>query len=837
MPGLLLPVMPGQSIFERQPDSPDLERCCRQALAGATVVVAIEWEGTIFELRCSPLYDPCGTITGAVTIITNISERQRAAEALVESEHSFRALFEASPDAIFVEDLEGYVLDVNPAACHLHGLSREKLVGKHVRELVPAEYRDHVMTDFQRMTSGETLYLQSSSTRADGVTIPVEIKVNPIAYRGTPAIILHVRDISERRQAEEALRRSEATNRALLNAIPDLMFQIHQDGTFLDVKLAEDAKHSIPIAEILGANVYDMFSAELAYQAMYHVHEALRTGEIQIFEYRFPQRLGEYLVTTGMLTAGQLKTMLGEQSRRSSAGEAILLGELLIQKGYLTEELLRTVLEQQRLNGNSRDYEARLVVSGEDQVLMMVRDITDQKLAEKSRLVQSERIRSLYEASLVSGMTFEQQVEAILKTGCRLLEMDLGLVGVERQPAGLQPLHSFAAAGATDEELAGILPRYDSLYQQTLTSAQPITMTAGQHTVAHNHIPTAAQTNAYIGTAISLNGQPFGLMCFLSLSTRHQPFQETDKDLMQLMGRWVSVVLERKQSEEDLYRAKEAAEAANRAKSAFLGNISHELRTPLNAIIGYSDILRDDLRHIPPEEAISDLERIYDAGKHLLAMINDILDISRIEAGRMELYLEEFPLISLVEHIVATARSLMQQNNNTLHLSISDDLSSTTMYADLPKIRYILLNLLSNAARFTSHGTVTLSIERIQLERDRLVIVGADGQVTFCPRPARLAAATPHWVRFCVRDSGIGMTPEQLKYLFQPFVQGDNSSTRKYGGTGLGLAISHRFSQMMGGDITVESVPQQGSTFTVYLPLVVNDHLSSGHPSLEAVVA
>ena len=249
-------------------------------------------------------------------------------------------------------------------------------------------------------------------------------------------------------------------------------------------------------------------------------------------------------------------------------------------------------------------------------------------------------------------------------------------------------------------------------------------------------------------------------------------------------------IAERKRAEIALQEALHKAESASRAKSTFLANMSHELRTPLNAIIGYSEMLQEEALESGLEEIIPDTQKIYNAGKHLLTLINDILDLSKIEAGRMELYLEKFDLANLIEEVVATLHPLVEKNHNQLQVSCSGNLG--VMYADLTKVRQILFNLLSNALKFTEGGTVLL---------------GA----------TRESAGGRDWVYLEVSDTGIGMSAEQQQGLFQPFIQGDASTTRKYGGTGLGLAISRLFCQMMGGDITVESQLGVGSTFTVQL--------------------
>jgi PAS domain S-box-containing protein len=249
-----------------------------------------------------------------------------------------------------------------------------------------------------------------------------------------------------------------------------------------------------------------------------------------------------------------------------------------------------------------------------------------------------------------------------------------------------------------------------------------------------------------------------------------------------------------KRAEEELLRAKDAAEAASLSKSQFLANMSHELRTPLNAIIGYSEILQDQARESGQDDAIADLEKIHAAGRHLQSLIDHILDLSKIEAGKMELLLETFDVAQLVGEVTTTLQKLVEQNGNTLQVHCGAEVGY--MRADMTKVRQVLFNLLSNAGKFTENGAVRVETMRVSDGgRDRICIA--------------------------VHDTGIGMTEAQIARLFEDFTQVDASTTRKYGGTGLGLAISRRFCEMMGGSIDVDSELGRGSTFRIELPAKV----------------
>jgi PAS domain S-box-containing protein len=439
------------------------------------------------------------------------------------------------------------------------------------------------------------------------------------------------------------------------------------------------------------------------------------------------------------------------------------------------EQEARQVMQQLRASGQVKSYETVLLAQdgrwveincsiallrdANDVIIGTVgifKDINERKRAERALQASEEKYRHIINAAADAIISIDEH----------------GRVNEFNHAA--ERIFGFSKSEMIDKPLMAIIPerfraRHSAGLQCYFSTAQP--NLASWHNI---EFPGLTKDGKEIPLEISFSLMEAGEKKYITAVLRD--------------------IRERKRAQEELHLAKETAEEANRAKSAFLANMSHELRTPLNAIIGYSEMLHEEAEDLGQTDFVPDLLKIQTAGKHLLSLIDDILDLSKIEAGKMELSLETFDVASMIRDAVTTIQPLAEKNHNALAIEIDEPLGA--MRADLTKVRQSLLNLLSNACKFTVQGTIVLNARRE-------TVYNTD------------------WLTIDVTDTGIGMTPEQVEKLFQPFTQADATTAGTYGGTGLGLAISQRFCRMMGGDIEVESVLDEGSTFSIRLPAIV----------------
>ena len=406
---------------------------------------------------------------------------------------------------------------------------------------------------------------------------------------------------------------------------------------------------------------------------------------------------------------------------------------------------------------------------------------------------QSARLRLLYKVSSMSGVNLYEQIDEMLKLGCQILNLDCGRVIKVDAEANTATLLNVAGPDTYNQTPGAMYYLSESLCSITCKRENPFAFTGVGSTnlPEHDNLLRSVKVGAYLGSPINVNGKSYGTVNFSARANRDAPFSDADKDIINLIGNWISVALERQLHQQELKEAKETAESASKTKSAFLANMSHELRTPLNAIIGYSEILSEDAADTGDSTALGDLNKIKNSGQHLLSLINDVLDLSKIEAGKMEFMFENVEVKSVVEELLETIKPSLAENDNEIVSNFDSRVSEVR--ADNMRFKQVILNLLSNANKFTTNGKITVNVNLV--DRD-----------------------SRNHVSISITDTGIGMAPEQLDRVFEAFSQADSNISKKYGGTGLGLAITRRICTLMDGDINVESVKGAGSTFTVSFP-------------------
>jgi signal transduction histidine kinase len=396
---------------------------------------------------------------------------------------------------------------------------------------------------------------------------------------------------------------------------------------------------------------------------------------------------------------------------------------------------------------------------------------------------------------VISRSTFDLQtvLKALVESAARLCDAEMGAIMRPRGSA-----FDFAANYGFSQEMTTLLAIQPvptgrgTLAGRTAYEGRPVhipdVLTDPEYTYAEGQ--RVAGYRSMLGVPLLRDGTSVGVVILVRKVAR--PFTEKQIKLVTTFADQAVIAIETVRLFEEIQDKSRQLAEASQHKSQFLANMSHELRTPLNAIIGVTEMLREDAEAL--KQDIEPLDRVLGAGRHLLALINDILDLSKIEAGRMELHLESFRLAPLIDDVAKTIEPMATKNGNRIVVDCPTDLG--TIHADQTRFRQSLLNLASNANKFTEKGTIAIAAHQGQEN-------GSD------------------WITFAVTDTGIGMTPEQMGKLFHKFSQASSTTASKYGGTGLGLAISRRFCQMMGGDITVASEPGYGSTFTIWLPRIV----------------
>jgi len=654
---------------------------------------------------------------GYCTDITDLKqareERKRAEQEQQRMAHYNRLLLDSTDEGLYSMDMQGNCTFVNRAAAALLGYTPEELLGQNAHALMHYKHADgspyptEQCPIYRAFRTGQGIRHINDDVfwRRDGTSFPVEYSSLPMTEDGTvDGAVVTFSDITARKRAEDAVRRSEERLRSLVQNAPDGISIIGPDGAFTYLSNA--------IERILGYRAADLVGRP-ALEAM-----PIHPDDLPAVQSAFADLLAE----PGGQRAIEVRIRHADGSWRTieSTG-ANLLGDPAVE-------------------GIVNNY----------------RDITERRRMEEEARESEEQFRTL--ADSIPQLAWMAGADGSIYWYNQRWYDYTGTTQEEMLGWGWRTVHH-------PDQVEGVVERF----QRAVASGDPW----------EDIFPLRGRDGAY--------------RSFLS---RAVPIRDAGGRIVRWFGTNTDVE-EQRLAEEELQLTKEAAEEANQAKSLFLANMSHELRTPLNAVIGYSEMLQEEAEDAGAGDLVPDIEKIHTAGKALLSLVNDVLDLSKIEAGKMELYLETFDVTPTIEDVITTVEPLIDKKGNTLNAHVASNVG--VMRADLTKVRQSLFNLLSNAAKFTEQGTITLSATREAMD-------GRD------------------WLRFRVSDSGIGMTAEQMGKLFQPFTQADASTTRKFGGTGLGLTITRRLCQMMGGDIALESTPGQGSTFTITLPANVAEH-------------
>ncbi len=708
---------------------------------------------------------------------TNSTLENRVAERTAElkaAEAELRALFAAMTELIIVVDASGRYLKVAPTNLSLLYKPTEELVGKTVGEVVGQTAADRLLDCIREaLDTKQTVSVEYNLT-VENREVFFAASISPLSE---DSVIWVARDITEHKRTESArlVRQKQllAQNTVLVElARNKALYRGDLKAALREITAA--AAHTLE-AEAASAWLYDEGRSKLQCLDQFHRSTGQHSEGAELAAADFPAYFRAL-----------------EEDRTIAADDALLDAR--------TRELAEPYFSE---SGTASTLDAPIRLGGQTVGVICVAQVGTARnwtveeqnfAASLADLVSlaieaSERDRAeiaLRQAEQKYRSIFENAVEGIFQT-----TPDGRFLSVNR---ALARIYGYS----TPEELTSNLT---DIRQQAYVDPQ-------RREKFRRVMNEAGEIWGFESEVYRADGS----VIWISESAR--AVRDTDGAVLYYEGS-VEDISDRKVFESALQLALEAAEAASTAKSAFLANMSHELRTPLNAIIGYSEILQEETEEYGYTEIMPDLDKIRTSGRHLLSLINDILDISKIEAGKMDLYLETFDIAGLIEEVAATAWPIIEKNGNVLDAhQISN---AGTMHGDITKLRQILLNLLSNAAKFTHNGTITIAASRE-------TVAGNSGEARQensdrSQANARSAIARKEFLVINCTDTGIGMTPEQLQRVFQPFTQADASTTRKYGGTGLGLAISQRFCQMMGGNISVESQVGVGSTFTIRLPL------------------
>ncbi len=773
-------------------------------------------------------------------VANDITERKRAEIELQSANDRFTKAFRANPHMTAIIGREDGVLhNVNDSWTRNMGFTADEAIGASVFSLdiwVDPQERSRALSNITEQ--GSVHDFETRFRTKSGDIIDVIYAAEPVEIDGRDVLLAVSTDITARKRAEEEARKANERFSKAFHSSPNLVAMMSaKDGTFHDVNDYWLSKLGYVRSEVIGKRAGDLgiwAEAEDLEQA----NEVMRTsGHIRDLEARFRAKDGTiihglhgaekieidgqtmYLQSTADITARKAAEnevlLANERFYKAFAASPSLyaivgfndavLREVNVQwteiLGFTREETVgrsiwdfdiwidpkahERIVELVKLNGNVRDFETRFrtkneevidvlysaqrtELGGEDVLLASATDITGLKRADAELRHANERLFQVFQSLPQAAAVSTVDDGALRYVNAKWLET-FGFSSEE-------------ALGKTTDELG--------LWVDEKSRAQAFETVVNQGSLRDFETVMRTSGGREIDALLAIESLEIGGEdVVLAITSDITARKSAERELLAAKDDLERRVEERTH---ELIEAKEAAETANVAKSQFVSNMSHELRTPLNAIIGYSEMLGEEAVERSLTTFSSDLERINSAGNHLLHLIDEVLDLSKIEAGKFDLELTAFDVSKLVRDSAATVEALAKKNGNVLRIENFEDVGPVV--GDGTKVKQILMNLLSNAAKFTTNGEIILQVRRSSNRSPNLI--------------------------FSVTDTGIGIASDKLAQIFNPFSQADGSTTRKFGGTGLGLAITRRFCRMMGGDVEVKSEIGRGTTFTVTLPLL-----------------
>jgi len=796
-------------------------------LANHTLLIARDGTERPIADSGAPIRNEEGQVTGVVLVFRDQTEERRAEMAMRESEERYRILFEGSAQGILVADAQTRrFLYANPSICEMLGYTADELTRLGVADIHPEDSLDHAASDLEAQVRGEkTLTCAIPCLRKDGTVFYADVNASAIVIEGRKCNVGFFTDITDRKRAEEMLRDSETRQRTLFVSSSDAMMTAAPPSwKFTSCNPAALRLFNFKDeAEFTSFGPWQL-SPEMqpdgvpsAEKAMTVIETALREGS-HLFEWTFQRPNGEGFPATVLLVrielAGEplLQATVHDITDRKRAEEKLKDAKALLDSAL---SALTDVFYAFDVNG-------KFLLRNE--AFGRVTGFTDQELSSKQATdffsgQDVQRISEAIERIWKDGSA-QQEARFVLKDGTQLpyeftgsilrdgAGNTIGFSGTgrdltERKRAEQTQRQLIAILEATPDFVGFASAKDEHIFYINRAGREMIGVGRDEDVTklkvsdVHPGWTNRMFANEIFPLAVR-DGVWKGECAFLSRDGREIPVlmvllsHKSSNGEVEIFSTISRDISDRKRVEAELMGARTAAEAANRAKSEFLANMSHEIRTPMTSILGYTELLMDD--SLVAGDRKTFLTTVRRNAEHLLQLINDILDLSKIESGKMVMDLGPCHLPSTVADVASMMRPRAEQRGSTLEVHYTGPLPET-IHTDGSRLRQVLVNLVGNAVQFTEKGSIRIGVSFLPQWRSGQSAVSVE-----------------------VTDTGIGIRQEAMARLFEPFTQAERSTARKYGGTGLGLAISRRIVTALGGELTVRSTPGEGSTFTVTIP-------------------